>query len=231
MKNNLLLSDMLRVMSCEGTQDDKEEKSSSLWLSTLSFYESEASQDTSDIPNDDTSTAIDNTNSFSTIERLIIKRTALDDEEEKDKLVNNLVEELKRLLENYDENDDEFSAAEQKIIDIEHQHRMRILGEVVQTVYVHCFDRPMFLVGICKALLRYDLDEVNPWGSTMLAGLINHPDERVKEYVIQLIDNWKDTDLLPILKTIQVSEDWLQDYINDVVETMERKNVLYKETV
>ena len=108
---------------------------------------------------------------------------------------------------------------------------MRILGEVIQNIYVQHFDNPLYLLGICRALLRYDLDEVKPWGAAMLAGLLNHPDERVKEYTVQLIDNWSDVELLPILKTLQVTTDWLQDYIKDVVESLEKENVLYQKII
>ena len=131
----------------------------------------------------------------------------------------------------FDEENEEYSSAERKIIEIEHDYKMRILGEVIQHIYVRNFDNPLYLIGICRSLLRYDLEEVKPWGVAMLAGLLNHSDERVKEYTIQLIDNWSDVELLPLLKTLQVTTGWLKDYIKDVVENLERKNVLYQKII
>ena len=167
----------------------------------------------------------------SDLDRLVARRIVANEEAERDRIVNSLVQELEMALELFGEEDEEYSSAERKIIEIEHKYKMRILGEVIQVIYLRYFDNPLYMVGICRSLLRYDLDEVKPWGATMLAGLLNHPDERVTEYTIQLIDNWSDIELLPLLKTIKVSSVWLNDYLKDVVKNLEMKNVLYQKVV
>lgn len=168
---------------------------------------------------------------FSRPERLSVKHKLMDKEAEKDLLVERLFWELVSALQFFEYENENFTSAEKKIIEIEHRYNMRILGEIIQNVYVRHFDNPRYLTGICKALLRYDLDEVSPWGVIMLTGFLNHPDEQVKEYAIQLIDNWNDTELLPILKTLHVSSEWLNNYINDVIENLEKKDVLYQKIV
>ena len=110
------------------------------------------------------------------------------------------------------------SELEDLVVEIEHKHSLRVLGDVIQTVYVDCYNIPSYMVAICNALRRYDLDEVRPWGIVLISGLINHPDETVQEYVVQLIDNWNDKALLPILSTIEVSSSWLKKYIDSVIK-------------
>ena len=179
----------------------------------------------------DTSTDIQDSNCFSEIDRLVVRRNFAADEAEKDKIVKELVHELENALEFFDEENEEYSSVERKIVEIEHNYSMSILGEVIQGIYIHYFDKPLYLIGICRSLLRYDLDEVRPWVTAMLTGLLNHPDERVREYTVQLIDNWNAVELLPVLKILKVSTDWLRDYIKDVVENLEKENVLHQKSV
>ncbi len=231
MENKALYSTFLHRLLNATTKDYEEDMSSSVRTLRLSFYGSKYEKDLSSFSETDTSTEIQETNSFSELNRLVVRRNFVEDEAEKDKIVKRLVQELEKALELFDEENEEYSSVERKIVDIEHNYNMRILGEAIQDIYVHHFNNPLYLLGICRALLRYDLDEVRPWGATMLTGLLNHPDERVKEYTVQLIDNWSDVELLPILKTLQVSTDWLKDYIKDVVKNLEKEDVLYQKAV
>lgn len=231
MKNKTLYLRLLFGALNEGTKDTEENVSSSAKILPVSFESSESDEKTSTFSQTETSTEIINNNVFSELNRLLVKRNVVDEEAEKDKIVDKLVYELEEELDLFDEESEAYSSAERKIIEIEHNYKMRILGEVIQRIYVQHFDNPLYLIGICRALLRYDLDEVKPWGAVILAGLLNHPDERVKEYAVQLIDNWNDVELLPLLKTLQVTTDWLKDYIKDVVESLERENVLSQKII
>ena len=231
MKNKALYLRLFLGLLNEGTKDTEESISSSVKILPVSFDSSESNEKTSVFAETRTSTEIINNSGFSELNRMLARRNIIDEEAEKDRVIEKLVYELEEELNLFDEENEEYSSAESKIIEIEHDYKMRILGEVIQHIYVRNFDNPLYLIGICRSLLRYDLEEVKPWGVAMLAGLLNHSDERVKEYTIQLIDNWSDVELLPLLKTLQVTTGWLKDYIKDVVENLERKNVLYQKII
>lgn len=231
MKNKALYLRLFLGLLNEGTKDTEESISSSVKILPVSFDSSESNEKTSVFAETRTSTEIINNSGFSELNRMLARRNIIDEEAEKDRVIEKLVYELEEELNLFDEENEEYSSAERKIIEIEHDYKMRILGEVIQHIYVRNFDNPLYLIGICRSLLRYDLEEVKPWGVAMLAGLLNHSDERVKEYTIQLIDNWSDVELLPLLKTLQVTTGWLKDYIKDVVENLERKNALYQKII
>ena len=231
MKNKALYLRLFLGLLNEGTKDTEESISSSVKILPVSFDSSESNEETSVFAETRTSTEIINNSGFSELNRMLARRNIIDEEAEKDRVIEKLAYELEEELNLFDEENEEYSSAERKIIEIEHDYKMRILGEVIQHIYVRNFDNPLYLIGICRSLLRYDLEEVKPWGVAMLAGLLNHSDERVKEYTIQLIDNWSDVELLPLLKTLQVTTGWLKDYIKDVVENLERKNVLYQKII
>ncbi len=135
----------------------------------------------------------------------------------KGQIVNKLVSVLYKDLREYTLDSCEMSLAERRIIDIEQNYTMAILGEVLQKIYIKHFDEPLILAGICDCLCRFDLSEVNPWGPAMLAGLLNHKSETVQEYATLLIENWSDISLLPMLESIDFSSKWLIEYVKEVI--------------
>lgn len=231
MKNDTFYMSIMKMMINEGTIEYRQKDSSSMQSSTIIFSQEDNKEDTIVPKKKNSSTKRLNDKSISSLERIVVRQNFYENEMEKDALVKRLINELESALELFDVENESFSSSEKKIIEIEHKYNMRILGEVIQDIYVRHFDNPTFLVGICKSLLRYDLDEVRPWGAAMLTGFLNHPDERVMEYTVQLIDNWCDCELLPILKTLQVNSRWLKDYIDNVVAELENAYVLYQKIV
>ena len=136
-------------------------------------------------------------------------------------LKNELIQELL-----YFSDDEEVTTAEKKILEIAKSYSFNILGEVVQSIFVDYNDYPQVLAGICKSLCRYSFEETYPWGQTMLSGLLAHKNDMVKEYAVELIENWDDVRLLPILRNFQASTAWLELYISNAVKFLEEKNVL-----
>lgn len=152
-------------------------------------------------------------------------------QEKLDQLIDKLTGELAIELKYFSINDSEISSAERKIFDIGENYSFRILGEVLQTIHVKYNDYPNMLAGICKGLERFDLDEVMPWGASMLPGLLNHESEVVKEYAVSLVENWSDITLLPMLRNLECSSLWLREYISDVVKYLEGCDVLHKKII
>lgn len=228
MKNNKFYNNIIKMYS-SATKEYIADDTSSEQIFNVSFFDKLLDVETSSVSESDCLN--ESNNVFSRVDLSIARRIALNDEIKRDELINKLIVDLEKELDLFDDESEEYSSAERKIIEIEHKYNMRVLGEVIQNIYVRHFDNPLYLCGICRALLRYDLDEAKPWGAAMLTGLLNHSDDRVKEYTIQLIDNWCDVELLPILKALQVSTDWLRDYIMDVVDRLENENVLYQKII
>lgn len=95
------------------------------------------------------------------------------------------------------------------------------LGEILQKIYLSNNDNINLLCGLCQYLISFDLNEVMPWGPMILIGLLNHKNETVKEYAVMLLDNWKDKSLVPVLRNIDCKSKWLQEYIKDVLFSLE----------
>lgn len=143
------------------------------------------------------------------------------EQERYNNVIDDLVSELVTDLKYFAHDEECFIVLEHHICNIEHKYSFETMGTVLQNIYVKFNDQPKMLVGICRSLCRYDLAEVMPWGPTMLSGLLNNRSELVKEYAIELVENWADTSMLPLLKNLEISSRWLSDYLQEVIKNLE----------
>lgn len=133
---------------------------------------------------------------------------------------------LSRALREFSFDEDSVSHAEKLVLSLSEEKSLRFLGEVVQRIYLSNNDDITVLEGLCVSLERFNNEEVMPWGLTMLMGLLNHKNLKVKESAIRLVDNWASTNLLSVLKNLDCKSVWMQDYINAVVKRLEETNAL-----
>ena len=179
----------------------------------------------------ETSTPILEDEKITDIQAIIRKEKVQEDDNEYKELVNLLTNELVVALKYFSVEETDISFAERKVLEIESKYSMSLIGEIFQNIYVKYNDYPNSLAGICKALGRFELKEVMPWGPTMLIGMLSHKSETVKEYAVAVVENWKSVDLLPILRNLDCSSDWLKKYIDDVIDYLGEQNGIYKKTI
>ena len=146
-----------------------------------------------------------------------------------DRVIDEYVDRLYRALSDSNSDPSDYSAAEELIVSIEHRYSMKLLGDVIMNVYKGHFDEPEVIAGICACLCRYDPDEVDPWGTVMLTGVLNHKSEKVKENAAILVDNWRAVDLLPLLKGLDISSIWLRSNVDQVIHDLEEAKCIMSE--
>lgn len=137
------------------------------------------------------------------------------------KAISRYKKQLRVYLQNFDYSPENLSLAEKKISEVVNTFSFEILGNILQSISMENYDKPNILCGICHSLERFDLDDVYPWGTTLMLSILLHKDENVKAYAISTIDNWADRSLLSVLKNIDCSSDWLKGYIEDVISVLE----------
>ncbi len=168
---------------------------------------------------------------ISYIDKLIMEQEAYEEEVKSRKLIEELKSQLVIELKYFSLNDLEMTNAETLAFKIEKKYSLHLLGELLQYIYVQYNDYHNILAGICRILIHYELDEVMPWGPSILVGLLSHKSETVKEYAVSVVENWANVELLPILRNLDCSSLWLKEYVNDVVKYLEECYVLRKEII
>lgn len=152
----------------------------------------------------------------------LLKTILEDGEKKKDQIVNRLRIELLAVYKNGLISNDLDEEVEKKIIQIEYNYSMRLLGEVLQSIVYRNYNNEELLISIGNALLRYTYNEVDPWGMALIMYFINHPSDEVKNCAVQLIDNWNNVEMLPLLDNIEIHSQWLTNYVAEVVRNMKK---------
>lgn len=158
---------------------------------------------------------------ISSLEKKLIEGKTVVEQKKIDELIIHLTSQMINSLRYFTIDELELTSAERLALEIEKKYSARILGEVLQSIYIKYNDFPNMLLGICKSMGLFELNEVMPWGPTILVGLLSHKNENVKEYAVSVVENWLDKELLPILKNLDCSSKWLKEYIQDVVKMLE----------
>ena len=94
MKNKALYLRLFLGLLNEGTKDTEESISSSVKILPVSFDSSESNEKTSVFAETRTSTEIINNSGFSELNRMLARRNIIDEEAEKDRVIEKLVYEL-----------------------------------------------------------------------------------------------------------------------------------------
>lgn len=77
------------------------------------------------------------------------------------------------------------------------------------------------IVGILHILSHYNYDEVYPIGQSIAMNSLLFNDDEVVEYAIKCFENWNSKDGIEKLKAMRFNTNWLQDYVNQVIEEYE----------
>lgn len=226
MLNNFILSKI------NETEFRGEDENSSLYQSIILYKNTKLHEDkTENEINSNSATPELVTKHISYMDRVIAEERALAQQSRLDDLIIHLTKRMENALKYFSTEDADVSSAERLALDIEGQYSSRILGEILQNIYVQFNDYPTMQMGICKSIGQFELKDVMPWGPTMLMGLLSHKNDNVKEYAVAVVENWADTDLLPILKNLHCASVWLKEYIQDVVDYLEENYALHKKII
>lgn len=94
--------------------------------------------------------------------------------------------------------------------------------EWLECLYLENFDKTAILVKLLRTIARIDYDTIFPQGQVIATSALNHEDIEVRECGVRAFESWASLDSLNILEHLEVAEEWLQDYINEVVEYLKR---------
>lgn len=135
------------------------------------------------------------------------------EKKEKNKLIND--------LKLFEQDDGCYDLFETDTCRIASEYSINFLGQILQDIMLKYCENSNFMIALCRCLCRYDLNEVKPWGPVMIMALINHKNIFVKEGVVSVIENWADKEMLPMLRSLDVRENWMKRYLNEVIDFLQ----------
>ena len=115
----------------------------------------------------------------------------------------------------------ETSASERYIEGIATEYGWPTTMGWLNTVYLDNYSNPEVLTGLMHCISHFDFDNVKPAGPTMALGVLQHEDYFVRDYAVRAFENWNDKEAIPILRALSCDAPWLQDYVNQVIASLE----------
>lgn len=95
--------------------------------------------------------------------------------------------------------------------------------EWFNTLFNENFQSSDFMIKILHIMGGIDYELLDPQGTTMAVSATRNRDEEVKESAIRVFENWGSPQALSVLKGIECHEEWLQEYLTDVIVDLEKE--------
>lgn len=93
----------------------------------------------------------------------------------------------------------------------------------LNSIYVNHPDEDTIILGLLRIISRIDYDIAFPIGPRMAIEALSHKNIEIQDCGIRAFENWENKDNLPFLKNIQMSQEWLQKYLEQVIKDLEEQ--------
>jgi hypothetical protein len=98
---------------------------------------------------------------------------------------------------------------------------LSLLKDVLNLVYTEVFDNPEELQKFIEIMSNLEYEVLHPTNTILALGVIQHTDIGVQEAAIAAFEKWDDKTNLKLLKNINYTADWIEDYANEVIQYLE----------
>ena len=95
--------------------------------------------------------------------------------------------------------------------------------EWLNTIFIESLTNTGILLGVLIIVSRFDYSMIYPEGQIMATAALSHKDPEIQECGVRAFENWGNRNSLKILKNLKVPTEWLQEYINEVIDDLEKE--------
>jgi len=138
------------------------------------------------------------------------------------KFKDNYTQELLRIIVEQDFEYGFDSPADLFIKDLLH-HNPTVTREWLNSIFLEYFYDRRILIGLLQILSHIDYFEIYPQGPTMAVAALSHADSEVRECGIRAFENWSNIESLNVLRNLKCPEEWLQEYVQQVISDLEEE--------
>jgi len=96
----------------------------------------------------------------------------------------------------------------------------------INSIFLKNFANIGVTTGLLRIIAHLNYTEIEPTGPTIAVAALSHENAEVRECGIRAFENWEDISSLEYLKHIKCKEQWLQDYLEQVIIDLEEIHVL-----
>lgn len=82
--------------------------------------------------------------------------------------------------------------------------------------------RPSFAAETLRCLGRLTAPGTADWRLALVRDALGSPDIEIRDAALQAVEGWEDAALVPVLKSHRESEEWLRDYLHEVLRYLDK---------
>ena len=98
-----------------------------------------------------------------------------------------------------------------------------IAKEWLNQLFVENYDDQTVIMGILRVLSHFEYQEIAPQGPTMALAALSNVSAEVRECGIRAFENWSTLESLEVLKNVTCEEEWLNDYLQQVIAELKEE--------
>jgi hypothetical protein len=98
-----------------------------------------------------------------------------------------------------------------------------VTKEWLNSVFIDHFHDGAVIIGLLHIISHLDYFKIYPQGPTMAVAALSHSDAEVRECGIRAYENWGSSESLKVLKSVKCEEQWLQQYVEQVIADLEEE--------
>lgn len=95
--------------------------------------------------------------------------------------------------------------------------------DALMKIYMDRYNDEHVLLGVMEMVSCMKYEDVEPKGQIMALGLLQHENIYLRDRAIQVYEQWNSKKGITVLKTLKCDQKWLQDYLDKVIEYLERE--------
>lgn len=95
------------------------------------------------------------------------------------------------------------------------------LFDAIRT-YCTAASRPSFAAETLRCLGRITAPGTADWRLALVRDALGSPDIEIRDAALQAVEGWEDAALVPVLKSHRESEEWLRDYLCEVLHYLDK---------
>lgn len=98
-----------------------------------------------------------------------------------------------------------------------------VTREWLNYIFQEYFYDQRILIGLLQILSHMDYFEIYPQGQAIAVAALSHLDSEVRECGIRAFENWSNIVSLNVLRNLKYPEEWLQEYVQQVISDLEEE--------
>lgn len=95
------------------------------------------------------------------------------------------------------------------------------IQKALEEIYLEEFNHTPTFIHLLQIISQIDYTLILPTGPIMALAATRHENCEVREYGLRCFENWEDPSSLSILKSLHFEENWLQNYLDMLIDDLE----------